>query len=116
MTQKPFSIEHKQLKRCDLFTPHGRIDSSTAPQLEEALKSVMKEGRYKFVLNLSDVDFLSSAALRVLISTTKECRKFRRGDVYLAELPDKLKEVFDLAGLDELFRFFETEAEAVGSF
>ncbi len=116
MTEKRFSIDHKQLKRCDLFTPHGRIDSSTAPQLEEALKSVMADGRYKIVLNLSDVDFLSSAALRVLISAARECRKFKRGDLYLAEVPPKLKEVFELAGLDELFQFFDTEAEAVGNF
>jgi anti-sigma B factor antagonist len=116
MTLKTFSLDHKQLKRCDLFIPHGRIDSSTAPQLEESLKSVMKNGRYKLVLNLSDVNFLSSAALRVLISTAKECRKFKRGDIFLAETPPKLQEVFDLAGLDEYFKFFETEAEAVGSF
>ena len=113
---KHFSLDHKQLKRCDLFIPHGRIDSSTAPQLEEALKSTMKDGRYKFVINLADVDFLSSAALRVLISTARECRKFKRGDVYLAEIPAKLQEVFELAGLDEYFQFFDTEAEAVGNF
>ena len=116
MTQKQFYIEHKPLKRCDLFIPHGRIDSSTAPQLEEALKSVMADGRHQIVINLSDVDFLSSAALRVLISAARECRKFKRGDVYLAEVPPKLREVFELAGLDELFQFFDSEAEAVGNF
>ena len=115
MTRR-FSIDHKPLKRCDLFIPHGRIDSSTAPQLEESLKSVMKEGRYKIAIDLSDVDFLSSAALRVLISTAKECRKSGRGDIYFAATPDKLKEVFDLAGLDELFQFFDSAAEAVGNF
>ncbi len=116
MTAPRFSIDHKALKRCDLFIPHGRIDSSTAPQLEEALRSVTKAGRCKIVLNLSDVNFLSSAALRVLVSTARECRKFGRGDVYLAEVPESLKEVFDLTGLDDLFKFFDTEAEAVGHF
>ncbi|RUA15489.1 MAG: hypothetical protein DSY55_06170 [Clostridia bacterium] len=116
MTQKQFSIEHKQLKRCDLFVPHGRIDSSTAPQLEESLKAVMKSGRYNMAIDLSDVDFLSSAALRVLISTAKECRKSGRGDVFLAAPSDKLKEVFELSGLDELFKFFDSAVEAVGNF
>jgi anti-anti-sigma factor len=117
MTQRDFSIDHRQAKRCDIFTPHGRIDSSTAPQLEEALKQVLDAGRYNIVINLSDVSFLSSAALRVLVSTAQACRKLGRGgDVYLAEVPEHLKEVFDLTGLDDLFRFFDTDAEAAGSF
>ncbi|HHB91315.1 MAG TPA: anti-sigma factor antagonist [Anaerolineae bacterium] len=117
MSNSPFTIEHHQAKRCDIFTPHGRIDSSTAPQLEEALKSVIEAGRYNIVVNLSDVSFLSSAALRVLVSAAQQCRKLGRGgDVYLAEVPEQLKEVFDLTGLDHLFKFFETDAEAAGSF
>ena len=117
MTTSQFSIEHRQAKRCDIFIPHGRIDSSTAPQLEEALKSVMDAGRYNIVVNLSDVSFLSSAALRVLVSAAQNCRKSGRGgDVHLAEVPEHLKEVFALTGLDDLFKFFETDAEAAGSF
>ena len=116
MNKKLFSIEHKPLKRCDLFIPHGRIDSSTAPQLEEALKAALQPGRYKIVLDLTDVDFLSSAALRVLITAAKECRKSGRGDIFLASMPEKLREVFELAGLDELFQFFDSAAEAVGNF
>ena len=115
MSQQPYSITHKALKRCHLFIPEGRIDSSTAPQLEESLKSVMKAGHHNIVIDLSRVTFLSSAALRVLISTSKECRK-NRGDLYLAAPSDKLKEVFKLAGLDEIFTFFDDVVDAVGNF
>jgi anti-anti-sigma factor len=115
MSQQPFSIAHKALKRCDLLTPVGRIDSSTAPQLEESVKYAMKNDSHNIVIDLSQVTFLSSAALRVLISTSKECRK-NKGDLYLAAPSDKLKDVFELAGLDELFTFFDDTVEAVGSF
>ena len=59
-------IERSELKRCDLFTLHGRIDSSKAPQVEAMFKETTDLGRFHFVLDLSGVEFVSSAFLRVL--------------------------------------------------
>jgi anti-sigma B factor antagonist len=53
-------ITTTQYKRCDVVKIIGRIDSYTAPNLEEVLKSLTEGGRYKIVLDLTDVDFLSS--------------------------------------------------------
>lgn len=108
-------IEHSELKRCDLLTLHGRIDSSKAPEVEAAFKDVMNAGRFRLVVDLSDVDYISSAFLRVLISTLKTTHRWNRGDVYLAAMPSRIREVFDLAGLLPLFKTFDTVTEAVGS-
>jgi len=111
-----FNIEHLELRHCDLFRMKGRIDGSTAPQFEDAMKETTDFARYKIVLNLADVNYMSSAALRVLISTAKECRKLKRGDVRLAQVNDRIGQVLELAGLDALFQIFDSEAEAVDSF
>ena len=115
MSNNALTIEHQQLKRCDLFRIGGRIDSEAAPKFEQELRAVLSAGRYKIALNLAGVDYTSSAALRVLINTAKDCRRFNRGDVRLAELNVRVQQVLDLAGLSELFKIFNTEAEAVGS-
>lgn len=116
MSKDALTIEHQSLKRCDLFRISGRIDSESAPTFEQELRSVIGAGRYKIVLNLSGVDYTSSAALRVLINTSRECRRFNRGDVRLAEVTGRVEQVLELAGLKELFKLYKSEAEAVGSF
>jgi anti-sigma B factor antagonist len=109
------TVEHDQLKRCDVFRVSGRIDSEAAPSLEKEVRQVMDAGRHRLVLNLAGVDYMSSAALRVLINTSKECRR-SRGDVRLAMLNERVAQVLDLAGLTELFQVFDSESKAVGSF
>ncbi len=116
MSDSTLAIVHDQLKRCDLFCISGRIDSEAAQQFEQALRTVLDAGRYKIVLNLAGVDYTSSAALRVLINTSRECRRFNRGDLRLAEVGERVKKVLDLAGITELFHLYDTEAKAVGSF
>ncbi|HEX9077262.1 MAG TPA: STAS domain-containing protein [Anaerolineae bacterium] len=106
----------KQYKRVDLVEIDGRIDSSTAPQLEQALANIIKEGRYRIVVDMSETDFMSSAGLRALLSALKQVRRFNRGDVRLSNLPDRIKKAFDLAGLLEVFKVFDNSVDAVGSF
>ncbi len=109
-------ITTTQLKRCDLVTVTGRVDGSTAPDLERALRSITDDGRFRIVLDLGGTEFMSSAGLRALISTWKTVRRFNRGDIVLANVPPKIDAVLDLAGLKSQFRIFPTATEAVGSF
>jgi anti-anti-sigma factor len=109
-------IISKQYKRVDLVEVVGRIDSSTAPQLDQTLQKIIKDGRYRIVVDLSETDFMSSAGLRVLLSALKQVHRFNRGDVRLASLPDKIKKAFDLAGFLELFKVYADSVDAVGSF
>ena len=109
-------ISHTQLKHCDLLTVKGRVDSSTAPMLDEALQKIMEEGRYRIVLDLSGVEFLGSAGLRAIVSAYKTCRRWNRGDVRLAALPPRIQGVFDLAGITPLVKIYPDAVLAVGSF
>ena len=104
------------LKRCTLVRLGGRIDGSVAPDLGSNLRSLMDAGHYKLVLNMKDVSYTSSAALRELIGTWKNCRRWNRGDMRLAEVNPNIKKVLELTGLNNQFMLFDTDAEAVGSF
>ena len=109
-------ITTNRYKRCDLVTVNGRIDSYTAPQLEEVLKSLTNSGRYKIILDMSDVDFMSSKGWWVLIETQKACKRYNRGELVLAAMRDRIRESLDLVGMGSYFQTFDGIPAAVGSF
>lgn len=107
-------IEHAEMKRCDLLKLSGRFDSSQAPRLEAQFGELMNHGRYHFVLDLSDLEFASSAILRVLLATRKQVHRWNRGDIYLAAVPERIASVLDLAGMTSLFQVYDTTVAAIG--
>ena len=106
----------EQLKRCDLVKVAGRIDSQAAPQLAEALNTITEAGRFKIVFDMSNVDFMSSAGLRVLIDVQKTCKRWNRGQLVLAAMPERIYETLDLVGFVPLFNIFDDVLHAVSSF
>jgi len=106
----------EQFKHCDLVGAAGRIDSQAAPQLAEALDAITEAGRFNVVFDMSDVDFISSAGLRVLIDVQKTCKKLNRGELVLAAVSERIYETLDLTGLVPLFNIFDDVLHAVGSF
>ena len=109
-------INAKQFKNCDMLIISGRIDSSTAPQLTEALEGVTDGGRYKIVLDMTDLEYMSSAGFRALLSSQRVCKRYNRGEIVLVSGPERVQEALELAGFTELFKTFSESVEAVGSF
>ena len=108
-------ITTKQFKNCDLVVVKGRIDSSTAPQLTEALEGITGDSRYKIVLDMSDLEYMSSAGFRALLSSQRVCKRYNRGEIVLAVVPQRVQEALELAGFTELFKTYVDTVEAVGS-
>lgn len=109
-------IQNTQYKHCDLIQITGRVDSSTAPQLAEVIGKITDGGRYKIIIDMSHIEFISSAGLRVLISTQKKCKRYNRGELVLAAVPQFILGVFNLAGFTPLFKIYEDVTTAVGNF
>jgi anti-sigma B factor antagonist len=109
-------MEITQYKHCDLVKISGRVDSFTAPKLADEFAKITSNGRFKLVVDMSGVEFLSSAGLRVLISTQKNCKRYNRGEVVLATIPQNILAVFELAGFTSIFKIFDDITSAVGSF
>jgi len=115
-TKQTLTVTRKSLNRVDVVSTSGRIDASTAPILEQSLKTCLNEGRYRLVIDLKDTAYISSAGLKVLIATLKETKK-HRGDVRLANLSHNLKETFSMVGLvPDLFKVYDDTLDAVGSY
>lgn len=103
-------------KHCDLVKVKGRVDSATAPQFTEVLQNITDKGHFKMVLDFSEIEFISSAGLRVLINTQKTCKRYNRGEVVLAHVPANIFAALDLSGFTALFQIFDDVTGAVGTF
>jgi anti-sigma B factor antagonist len=109
-------IETKQYTRVDLVELGGRIDSNTAADLEAAFKAITDAKRFRVVVDMQNLEYVSSRGLRALISTLKETRRWNRGDLRLCNVPERIAGVLDMAGLTPLFQIFDSAVDAVGSF
>jgi len=109
-------IDVKDFKRCSLVSLNGHIDSLTAPQLSRALETLMERGIYRIVVDMSRVEYMSSAGFRALLAAQRKCRRYNRGEVYLASVPERIREALNLTGLTQLFKTFPDVLQAVGSF
>ncbi|MCL2043589.1 MAG: STAS domain-containing protein [Treponema sp.] len=84
-----------------LFTIKGRIDSVYALPIQEKLEEAIKNGVTKIILNMSQVEFLSSAGIRVILKTHRDLKK--AGGTFGIEKPSSnVKNVLGMAALNEL--------------
>jgi anti-sigma B factor antagonist len=108
-------ITTTRYKHSDLVKVTGRVDSFTAPKLAEVMELITESGRYKIVFDMAELEYMSSAGLRVLISTQKICKRYNRGEVVLACVPQRIYDALDLAGFVPLFKFYDDVTTAVGN-
>jgi len=109
-------ITTKHFKHCDLISVKGRVDSYTAPSLSQAIEEINKAGGFKIVLDLSGLEYMSSAGFRTMLLGQKKCKRYNRGEIVLAAIPKRIYEAFELTGFTPLFKIYNDQITAVGSF
>lgn len=77
----------------------GRLDTTTAPELEEAFEGC-KEGTEELVFDFSELEYISSAGLRVLLAAQKTMNK--QGKMIIRNANDVIMEVFDITGFVDI--------------
>lgn len=93
----------------------GRMDSGTAPDLDRELKARIESGAANVVLDLSAVEYISSAGVRTLIVAARTC-KAKNGRLVICGLNSYPEEVLRLAGLLPMFTVRKNRAEALQAF
>lgn len=93
----------------------GYVDTTTSTDLEESLKRLLGKGRFDIVIDLGDVNYISSAGWGIFISEIKEIRE-NGGDLKLAAMIGDVYEVFELLEFQTILESFDTVEEAVVSF
>lgn len=90
----------------------GRVDTLSAPAFEKAVSGALSGEEKLLVFDLASLEYISSAGLRVIISTAKKL-KTKGGEVRLAATSGSVKKVFQISGFFSMFKNFETRSEAL---
>ena len=109
-----FSMQQEHKGDVTVFSISGRVDSDTTPAMDAELEKLVSKEK-KVVLDLKDVEFLSSAGVRAIVKALKTAKK-SRSNLKLAAIPDHIAEVLQMLGMMELMQTYPSLEEAIASF
>ncbi len=107
-----FEVNRKDVDEVSVVYLKGYLDAHTAPEFENTLQTLVDENRVRIVVNLRDLNYISSAGLGVFMGFIENIRE-KEGDIKLTEMTEKVYRVFDLLGFPVLYEIFNSEAEAI---
>jgi anti-sigma B factor antagonist len=110
-----FSIGLRTRESVSVIDLHGYLDAHTAPELEKTFQKHLDAGQYRIVVNFQELSYISSAGLGVLMQFIEDIRE-HEGDIKLANMSNRVYNVFDLLGFPMLYEIFQEENEAVNKF
>ena len=93
----------------------GRLDVTTASDLEQVFTKLLSENQNKVLVECRELEYISSAGLRVLLNAAKQYNKVS-GQIMLAGLSQNVKQVFEISGFTSIFPIYATRAEALKAF
>jgi anti-anti-sigma factor len=92
----------------------GRLDAYTVSQLEQAINAAKSESLNKFVFEMSQLNYISSSGMRVLLTARSNAQK-SDGDVLLCALSQNVREVLEMVGFTSVFQIHPTVDLAIES-
>ena len=95
-----------------VIAARGEIDLFTAPELKQVITEVIENGERRVAIDLSEVSFLDSTALGVLIGAVKRLRS-RGGALAVVNTDSSIAKTFEITGLDQIFTIVSSRAEAL---
>lgn len=105
-------VHHESRQGIEVFRPVGRLDSATSTDLEGLLVERLDGGCTGIVIDLAELDYISSAGLRVILMVGKRLRG-AGGRLVLARMRDSVRDLFEMSGFLSLFPLADTLDEAV---
>jgi anti-sigma B factor antagonist len=107
-------IEEKQ-DAISIFKLNGRLDSNTSQGFEKKIFDAISDGSKNMIVDFKDLDYISSAGLRVILKATKALNR-EEGKIMLCSMQDYVKEVFEIAGFDSFLPIVASMDEALQAF
>lgn len=93
----------------------GDLDTATSPEALEILSGVVEQGSAKILLDLEQMNYISSAGLRVLLMLARQTGA-AGGELRICGLNDMAREVFDISGFSSILAVFPNRSDALDKF
>ncbi|HEX2999817.1 MAG TPA: STAS domain-containing protein [Armatimonadota bacterium] len=90
----------------------GYVDASSFPRFEEEMQGLIDGGHFRLLLDLREATYMCSTALGLLMKVFGEVRQ-KSGDLVIAEMPEKIANIFNLLGFSRLIPAFASVEEAL---
>lgn len=107
-------IAKRKEKNVLVVSLKGRLDAVTSPVLEKDLMESMAGGEKILVVDLGELDYISSAGLRILLASTKRLKEMQ-GKLLLSSLKSVVKEVFEISGFSSIIPIHDSVDSALSS-
>jgi len=105
-------IKEEKINSFTVVSVKGKLDASNSARLEEKLLSILDKNEENILINLKELDYISSSGLRVLLFTAKKIKELK-GKFLLCELAPHIKEIFEIAGFTAIFTIYASKEEAL---
>jgi serine/threonine-protein kinase RsbW len=97
------------------IAPHGRMDADLCPGVDMLISEQLSAGHKQLIVDMTDVEYVSSVGLKTLVSLWQRARA-AKGDMVLAAVNPRVREVLEIIGLDMVFSIYPTLETAAASF
>ena len=95
-----FNVDKKSEGKNLTLSLYGKLDTTTAPELEEVIKNELS-GIENLVFDISNLEYISSAGLRVLLSAQKVMTV--QGSMIIKGVSEEIAEIFEVTGFNNIF-------------
>jgi len=109
------TINERAQGEITILQPKGRLDATSAPETEKRLTALIADGARSIIFDLSDMEYVSSAGLRVFLSSAKRMKQVQ-GKLTLARPAAQIRQILDMAGFSAILPIFDTLPEAINSY
>lgn len=108
-------LKKKKINNILIVYPEGRLDVTKSAEMEEnIIKFIEEEGIRNIIMNLENVEYMSSSGFRACISILRKLKSLN-GNFKLSNVRPTVKRIFDVIELTSLFDIYETEEQAIKS-
>lgn len=110
-----FNVNTQEESSVNIVHLKGYLDAHTAPELENVFNKLIESGKYKVVVNFSNLAYISSAGLGVFMAYVETMRE-NNGDIKFSNMKENVYNIFDLLGFPMLYEFYNDQQEAIQKF
>ena len=116
MEKLGLNFEKKRINNIVVIYPPFKVDATLSDELNSMLDQIIEnDSNSDILLNLRNVDFISSSGLRVIVATWKKLSNIGR-DIKVCTLNDAIRDIFNITQLNNFIDLFDTEENAIAAF
>jgi anti-sigma B factor antagonist len=108
-------LDFRELGEVTVVALQGSLDTNTADDLDSALAERLEAGQRNFVADLSELKYISSAGIGVLVGSLNDLQD-EDGDLRIAMMPPEIAKVLEVLALLDFFECFPDQQSAIDSY